>query len=124
MERVVGTDINLLVAVTDGDWFDVLRKQPNLREVNFWSPSAKGFKALKKGELFLFKLRAKRNGGMIVGGGVFIYANELPCRWRGRRSGRVTAHSPRPRCGKLLCAIAKTRWTRTIGATSRLVAGY
>ena len=73
---MVGTDINLLVAGTDGGWFDVLRKQPDLREVNFWSPSAKGFKALKKGELLLFKLRAPRN--KIVGGGVFIYSNELP----------------------------------------------
>ena len=75
---MVGTDINLLVAVTDGDWFSVLRKQPDLREVNFWSPSESNFQALKKGELFLFKLHEK-DGGMIVGGGVFIYANVLPC---------------------------------------------
>ena len=75
---MVGTDINLLVAVTDGDWFNVLRRQPDLREVNFWSPSESNFQALKKGELFLFKLHEK-DGGMIVGGGVFIYANVLPC---------------------------------------------
>ena len=73
---MVGTDIKLVVAGTDGDWFDVLSKQSGLREVNFWSPSARSFKALKKGELFLFKLRAPRN--KIVGGGVFIYSNELP----------------------------------------------
>ena len=66
----------MLVAGTDGGWFDVLRKQSDLREVNFWQPLAKNFKALKKGELFLFKLRAPRN--KIVGGGVFIYSNELP----------------------------------------------
>jgi putative restriction endonuclease len=27
--------INLVIAVTDGDWFDMLRQQPGLAEVNF-----------------------------------------------------------------------------------------
>src|SRR5258705_342481 len=48
--------INLVIAVTDGDWFDMLRRQPNLAEVNFWAPSAANFRALQPGELFLFKL--------------------------------------------------------------------
>ena len=61
--------INLVIAVTDGDWFDLLRGQPNLAEVNFWAPSAANFRALQPGELFLFKLHAPRN--VIVGGGVF-----------------------------------------------------
>ena len=69
--------INLVVAVTDGDWFETLRRQPDLSEVNFWAPSAKNFRALKQGELFLFKLHAPQN--VIVGGGVFAYANVLPC---------------------------------------------
>lgn len=69
--------INLVIAVTDGDWFDMLRQQPNLDEVNFWAPSAANFRALQAGELFLFKLHAPRN--VIVGGGVFAYANALPC---------------------------------------------
>lgn len=69
--------INLVVAVTDGDWFETLRRQPDLNEVNFWAPSHKNFHALKPGELFLFKLHAPRN--VIVGGGVFAYANVLPC---------------------------------------------
>ena len=47
--------INLVIAVTDGDWFDMLRQQPNLAEVNFWAPSAANFRALQPGELFLFK---------------------------------------------------------------------
>ena len=63
--------INLVIAVTDGDWFDVLRQQPNLGEVNFWAPSAVNFRALQPGELFLFKLHAPRN--VIVGGGIFAY---------------------------------------------------
>ncbi len=69
--------INLVIAVTDGDWFDMLRQQPNLSEVNFWAPSAANFRALQPGEMFLFKLHAPRN--FIVGGGIFAYANALPC---------------------------------------------
>jgi putative restriction endonuclease len=69
--------INLVIAVTDGDWFEMLRRQPNLTEVNFWAPSAATFRALQPGELFLFKLHAPRN--VIVGGGIFAYANALPC---------------------------------------------
>lgn len=69
--------INLVIAVTDGNWFDMLRQHPNLAEVNFWAPSAANFRALQPGELFLFKLHAPRN--VIVGGGIFAYANILPC---------------------------------------------
>jgi putative restriction endonuclease len=69
--------INLVVAVTDNDWFEMLRQKTNLSEVNFWAPSAVNFRALQPGELFLFKLHAPRN--VIVGGGIFTYANALPC---------------------------------------------
>jgi len=69
--------INLVVAVTDSDWFETLRRRSDLTEVNFWAPSGTGFKALEPGELFLFKLHSPRN--FIVGGGVFAYANQLPC---------------------------------------------
>ncbi len=70
-------DIKLVVAVTDGEWFETLRSIPQLDEVNFWSPSPTSFKALRPGELFLFKLHAPRN--VIAGGGIFTYANVLPC---------------------------------------------
>ena len=69
--------VNLVIAVTDDDWFESLRRQPDLTEINFWAPSAKKFWALQPGELFLFKLHSPRN--MIVGGGIFAYANTLPC---------------------------------------------
>ena len=69
--------VNIVIAVTDGDWFGMLRQQPNLTEVNFWAPSSAKFRALQPGELFLFKLHAPRNA--IVGGGIFAYANALPC---------------------------------------------
>lgn len=69
--------VRLIVAVTDGDWFDQLRHKADLTEVNFWSPSDSSFRALQPGELFLFKLHAPNN--FIVGGGVFAHANSMPC---------------------------------------------
>lgn len=69
--------INLVVAVTDYDWFQALRVREDWPEVNFWAPSGANFRALQPGELFLFKLHAPRN--FIVGGGVFAHAMTLPC---------------------------------------------
>lgn len=69
--------INLVVAVTDYDWFQTLRVREDWPEVNFWAPSGANFRALQPGELFLFKLHAPRN--YIVGGGVFAQAMTLPC---------------------------------------------
>jgi putative restriction endonuclease len=69
--------IRLVVAVTDKEWFDHLATRPNLTEVNFWSPGAAPFRALQAGEFFLFKLHAPYN--YIVGGGLFAYANTIPC---------------------------------------------
>ena len=91
--------INLVVAVTDDDWFEMLRRHPDLIEVNFWAPSAATFRALQPGEMFLFKLHAPRN--MIVGGGIFAYANTLPCSlaWAafGEANGARSAHEMRAR---------------------------
>jgi putative restriction endonuclease len=65
------------VGVTDYGWFDLLRNIPQLEEVNFWQPGGNQvFKALKPGELFLFKLHYHWN--KIVGGGIFAYSNVLP----------------------------------------------
>ncbi len=69
--------VRLIIAVTDRGWFDYLRERPELDEVNFWSPGAAPFRALQPGELFLFKLHAPYN--VIVGGGIFTYANTMPC---------------------------------------------
>jgi putative restriction endonuclease len=94
--------ISLVIAVTDGDWFEMLRQQPNLTEVNFWAPSAAKFHALQPGELFLFKLHALRN--VIVGGGIFAYANVLPCSlaWEAFReaNGARSAQEMRARIGR------------------------
>ena len=65
------------VGVTDWDWFQFLKSQPGIDEVNFWQPSGNNvFRALPPGGLFLFKLHMPRN--FIVGGGFFAYANLLP----------------------------------------------
>ena len=86
--------INLVIAVTDKDWFDLLRQQHSLDEVNFWSPSPRNFKALKQGELFLFKLHSPLN--YIVGGGIFAYSNNLPCSLAWEAFGEANgAHSLR-----------------------------
>src|SRR5215471_9848742 len=94
--------INLVVAVTDDDWFEMLRQRTNLTEVNFWAPSATPFRALRPGEMFLFKLHAPRN--VIVGGGIFAYASTLPCSlaWEafGLGNGAISAQAMRARIAR------------------------
>lgn len=94
--------VNLVVAVTDSDWFDALRHRADLAEVNFWAPSAANFRALQPGELFLFKLHAPRN--VIVGGGVFAHANAMPCSlaWAafGEANGAASAQDMRRRIAR------------------------
>ncbi len=95
-------DIRLVVAVTDGDWFETLRGMPLLDEVNFWAPSPRSFKALRPGELFLFKLHAPNN--VIAGGGIFAYANVLPSSlaWQafGEANGAHDLHEMRTRISR------------------------
>ena len=80
----------------------MLRRQPDLSEVNFWAPSPANFRALQPGELFLFKLHAPRN--VIVGGAIFAYANALPCSlaWEafGEANGARSAQEMRARIAK------------------------
>lgn len=66
------------VAVTDQDWFEFLSVRPDLDEVNFWTPrpGRGSFRAINRGELFLFKLKAPRN--VIAGGGFFEHFSRLP----------------------------------------------
>lgn len=69
--------VNLIIAVTDNKWFEYLSRRTGLDEVNFWTPSEKRFKALRPGELFLFKLHSPLN--FIVGGGIFAHETLMPC---------------------------------------------
>lgn len=62
--------VGAYVFPTDTDWATFLRARPELDEVNFWLPSPVRFKALQRGERFLFKSKAKA-GGRLIGGGLF-----------------------------------------------------
>ncbi len=65
------------IAVTDGDWYRFLAGRPDLDEVNFWQPGgSQEFKALERGEPFLFKLRFPENA--VAGGGFFTHFSQLP----------------------------------------------
>jgi putative restriction endonuclease len=107
----------MVVAVTDSDWFGLLRKQMLLNEVNFWAPSDKNFRALQPGELFLFKLHAPIN--KIVGGGVFAFASRLPLSlaWEsfGVANGATTLIEMRKRIAKYRRAGADDRSDFSIG---------
>jgi putative restriction endonuclease len=68
--------IKIFVGVTHVPWFNYLRGL-NPDEVNFWQPSGHGeFRALRPGDLFLFKLKSPYN--MIAGGGIFGHASVAP----------------------------------------------
>jgi putative restriction endonuclease len=79
------------VANTDPEWWAGLRRLGRrFDEVCFWRPSADvGFRAVRPGEPFLFKLKAPRNE--VAGFGYFSYATSLPysAMWRlfGERVG-------------------------------------
>ncbi|MGD0281434.1 MAG: HNH endonuclease [Dissulfurispiraceae bacterium] len=64
------------IGVTDNTWFKFLaEREPD--EVNFWQPSGTAaFRALRPGELFLFKLHAPLN--FIAGGGFFVKHSIVP----------------------------------------------
>jgi putative restriction endonuclease len=69
--------MKIYVGVTDNDWYRFLSRLPNVDEVNFWQPGGSHlFKALRPGELFLFKLHSPQN--FIAGGGFFTHASILP----------------------------------------------
>jgi putative restriction endonuclease len=65
------------VGVTDFDWYEFLAHRADVTEINFWQPSASTpFRALDRGDLFLFKLHSPNN--FIVGGGFFEVSSVLP----------------------------------------------
>lgn len=68
--------VRIFVGVTHKPWFEHLARL-GVRDVNFWQPAGSGeFKALRPGDLFLFKLKAPWNA--IAGGGVFEHASLAP----------------------------------------------
>ena len=109
--------LKLYIGVTDRDWYKLLRRLPELEEVNFWAPGGTPFKALSAGELFLFKLHAPDH--YIVGGGIFAYSNSLPCSfaWEtfGQANGARTGAEMRTRIARPRRADPRSREDFVIG---------
>jgi len=74
--------MRIYAGITDQNWFDFLRGIRGIDEVNFWQPSSSAsFRAIGKGDLFLFKLHRSqrtRQRDVIAGGGVFSSFSTLP----------------------------------------------
>ena len=70
------SSMKLFVGVTNNEWFRFLaERKPD--EVNFWRPRSQlDFKALRPGDIFLFKLHSPLD--FIAGGGVFVRHTFLP----------------------------------------------
>lgn len=98
--------VRIFVGVTHKPWFDFLAGlAPD--EVNFWQPSGSGeFKALRPGDLFLFKLKAPWNA--IAGGGVFEHASLAPLSLAWEAFGTSNGN---PTQGDMRATIAKLRRT-------------
>jgi len=74
--------VKLYAGVTDHDWFNYLRRLPDVDEVNFWQPSPNTeFRVLSRGDIFLFKLHKSlrtHNQDVIAGGGIFASFSIIP----------------------------------------------
>jgi putative restriction endonuclease len=97
--------VRAYVAPTDRSWFDFLSAQPDVDEVNFWTPNPWGgqFRVLSRGEPLLFKLKHPYN--VIAGGGFFAHYTELPISmaWDafGRKNGALSLEAVRNSIARL-----------------------
>jgi len=109
--------VKIVVALTDPDWFEHLREKPDLSEVNFWAPSGRSFRALTAGEVFMYRLYAPYR--VIVGGGIFVHADTLPCSlaWEafGEANGAPTLAQMRARIVRHRKAVPDERTDFVIG---------
>jgi putative restriction endonuclease len=109
--------VKIVVVLTDPDWFEHLREKPDLSEVNFWAPSGRSFRALTPGEVFMFRLYAPYR--VIVGGGIFVHADTLPCSlaWEafGETNGAPTLAQMRARIVRHRKAVPDERTDFVIG---------
>jgi putative restriction endonuclease len=64
------------IAITDHGWYDFLRRQGGLREVNFWTPSSRRTFRSEPFAPFLFKLKAPHNA--VCGFAYFAQYTRLP----------------------------------------------
>lgn len=65
------------IAITDHGWYEYLLNQPNIDEVNFWTPSSYWSFNAEVGSPFFFKLKAKYNHA-ICGFAFFVRFVRLP----------------------------------------------
>ena len=110
--------MKLFVAVTDNDWFELLRSLPDLDEVNFWQPGGNHrFRALDPGEPLLFKLHSPKN--FIVGGGFFlrdsIIDSQLAWEAFGVKNGATSFSEMRRRIAKYRRSVASPFESYDIG---------
>jgi putative restriction endonuclease len=108
--------MKFFVGVTNNDWFRYLAQRlPD--EVNFWRPRSQSqFRAIQRGELFLFKLHSPQN--YIAGGGVYLRHDLLPLRFAwdafGEKNGVPDYHTFERR---ILDHRAKEEMGRQLGCT-------
>lgn len=100
--------MRIYVGVTDYNWFSFLQEiKPT--EANFWRASTRPvFRALKPGELFLFKLHAPRN--FIVGGGVFSHYLQIPVSMTWDTFGTATGVASRKELINLVYRQRRITW--------------
>lgn len=106
------------VGITDYEWYQLLANRSTLDEVNFWQPGgSRVFRALRPGDLFLFKLHAPRHS--VVGGGFFAHATRLPVTlaWDsfGEANGATSLTEMRARIERYRKTAAKPHEDYTIG---------
>jgi putative restriction endonuclease len=106
--------VDLFIANTDNAWFDFLAAEPNLKEVNFWWPGEMTFRAIRPGELLVFRLKSPRN--KIGGFGVFSDHSSLPIQIAWDSFGRSNGVSS---LEKLRSAIAEYR-TNPVGPMTNI----
>ena len=92
------------VAITDHGWYEFLLQQPDLDEVNFWTPSASHAFHAPPNSPFFFKLKAPYRHA-ICGYGVFYKFDRLPdviaWEWFGPRNGCPTLAAMQDRIHKI-----------------------
>ena len=81
---------HLYVANTDNEWFDFLKANQPLEDINFWKPSPQVFKAVDEGELFVFRLKSPRN---VIGGyGILVSSINVPIQFAWDSLGIANGH--------------------------------
>jgi putative restriction endonuclease len=103
--------VNVLIANTDNAWFDFLSAEPNLIEVNFWSPGETAFRP-QPGEILAFRLKSPRN--KIGGFGIFSSHSRLPIQLAWEAFGRASGVSS---LEALRSAISQFRASATLLST-------